>query len=63
MGGVLGTRINIHPEKVILNAAPPLNISKDMLLYRQDRKGTVQKTMDELKAALVKCIGEEDNKQ
>jgi 1-acyl-sn-glycerol-3-phosphate acyltransferase len=63
MGGVFGMRICIHPQKIIFNPAPIINLSERLEAYHGDRRGTIEKTMGELKAAYLECIrSDEDSK-
>jgi hypothetical protein len=45
MGGVFGTRKLIHPYKVIVKTAAPINLSGHLDAYHRDRKETVKKVM------------------
>jgi hypothetical protein len=58
MGGVLGTRINIHPRTVILKALPPCNLSDSLSDYRVDKKRTIQRVLSRLQAAFASGIEE-----
>jgi 1-acyl-sn-glycerol-3-phosphate acyltransferase len=59
MGGAYSNRvINVHPKRVIIQAAPPINLSSRLPAYREDKKGTVNQTMSDLKDAYLDCINE-----
>ena len=56
IGGAYSNRINILPRKVIIQCAPPINLSERLPSYRQDRAETIQKTMTDLENAYLDCI-------
>jgi hypothetical protein len=53
MGGVFGIRKLIHPYKVIVKTASPINLSGHLDAYHRDRKETVKKVMAELEKKFV----------
>jgi hypothetical protein len=60
MGGVFGTRKLIHPYKVIINAAPPINLSGYLTTYRNDKKETVEEVMGELEKMFLKLVADRE---
>jgi len=58
MGGALSGRVNIFPRKVIIHAAPPINLSERLPSYREDRKAATAAVMPELEKAYLDCIDE-----
>jgi len=61
MGGALANRVNIRPSKIIIKAAPVINLSERLESYKEDKKGTIAKTMEDLEKSYINCI-EEINK-
>jgi hypothetical protein len=62
MGGAFSTRITIQPSKVILMAAPPINLSEKITQYKEDRKTVIEDTVSELEKIYMYCI-EKINKE
>jgi hypothetical protein len=59
MGGAYSKRvINIHPKRVIIQVAPPLNLTERLPDYLSDRKGAIASAMSDLKDAYLDCIRE-----
>jgi 1-acyl-sn-glycerol-3-phosphate acyltransferase len=59
MGGAYSERvINIHPKRVLIQVAPPLNLTERLPAYRQDRKGAIAAAMADLRDAYYDCIRE-----
>jgi len=58
MGGAISGRINIYPKKVVIQAAPPIDISGRLADYKKDRKGTLNIVVSELENAYTDCIKE-----
>ena len=56
MGGAITGRVNIHPGKIIIKAAPVIDLSARLPLYKQDRKGTAANTTADLEKAFLDCI-------
>jgi len=56
MGGALADRINIPVKKIIIKAAPVIDLSAKLPLYKQNRKGTTADTTAELEKAFLDCI-------
>jgi len=57
-GGNFSSRLNIFPRKVIIRAAPVIDISKRLPLYHEDKKAAVAEIMSELTQAYLDCINE-----
>ncbi|MDR1858768.1 MAG: acyltransferase [Treponema sp.] len=58
MGGNFSGRKNIFPRRVIIRAAPVIDISKRLPLYREDKKAAIADVMSELGKAYLDCIDE-----
>jgi hypothetical protein len=59
MGGAYTKRLlNPHPRRVILQVAPPLNLTKRLPEYRRDKKEAINSAMDALRDAYLDCIEE-----
>ena len=58
MGGALSGRVNIPPKKIIIKAAPAINLSERLPQYKEDRKQTITGTLSELEKAYLGCIKE-----
>jgi 1-acyl-sn-glycerol-3-phosphate acyltransferase len=59
MGGAYSERVvNIHPKRVLIQTAPPLNLTERLPEYHRDRKGTITAVMTDLKDAYYGCIRE-----
>jgi hypothetical protein len=58
MGGTFSDRVNIFPRKVIIKAAPVINLSERLGAYSKDKKTTLEQTMSDLEKAYQKCIDE-----
>jgi hypothetical protein len=56
MGGAIANRVNILPQKVILQASLPINLSSRLSSYKEDKKGTINLLVSELENAYLKCI-------
>ena len=61
LGGAYHNRINIYPRRVIIQAAPPMNLSERLPAYRQDKKDTIKKAIDDLEKAYLFCIDDVNN--
>jgi 1-acyl-sn-glycerol-3-phosphate acyltransferase len=61
MGGAYSDRISIFPRRVIIQAAPVINLSERLPEYHADRKAAVAGTLKALGDAYRRCI-EEVNK-
>ena len=58
MGGAYPDRANIFPRKVIIQAAPVINLSERLPDYEKDRRGAIEKAMSDLEKAYLDCITE-----
>jgi 1-acyl-sn-glycerol-3-phosphate acyltransferase len=57
MGGAYTKRvINPHPRRVIIQVAPPLNLSERLPEYHRDKKNAIASAMDTLRDAYLDCI-------
>jgi hypothetical protein len=58
MGGALAGRVNIRPSKVIIKAAPVINLSERLANYNEDKKAAIVEAMTMLEKAYLDCIDE-----
>jgi hypothetical protein len=58
MGGGFPDRYNIFPRKVVIKAAPVINLSERLEAYSKDKKTTLEQTMSDLEKAYQNCIDE-----
>ena len=58
MGGTFSNRKNIFPRKVIIHAAPAINLSERLDTYQKDKKTAVAGAMSDLEKAYIDCIKE-----
>ena len=58
MGGAFSRRINIPPDKVIIKAAPLIDLSERLSMYKENRKGAIEITKNDLEKAYLDCIKE-----
>jgi hypothetical protein len=58
MGGAFSTRINLFPSKVIIQAAPAIDLSGRLSQYKENKKDTVDAVKSELEKAYLACINE-----
>jgi hypothetical protein len=56
MGGAYANRINIFPRRVIIQAAPPINLTERLPAYYKDKKSAIGSAMADLKQAYMDCI-------
>jgi hypothetical protein len=59
MGGSFASRgIHIYPRRVIIRAAPAMDLTDRLPAYRRDKKAAIQQAMDSLTGAYQECIEE-----
>jgi len=58
MGGAYADRVNIFPRRVIIRAAPVINLSERLPSYREDKKAAIAKAMADLEKAYFDNIAE-----
>ena len=58
MGGAISGRVNIFPRKVIIKAAPVINLTERLPGYKENKKAAVAAVMPELEKAYLDCIDE-----
>jgi hypothetical protein len=67
MGGAFSNRVYIFPKKVIIQAAPPINLTERLPSYREDKKAAVAQAMGDLLKSYLHSIdemkGEQNGKQ
>jgi len=56
MGGAISGRVNIFPRKVIIHAAPPINLTERFPQYQEDKKAVISETLSVLENAYLDCI-------
>jgi hypothetical protein len=56
MGGAFSDRAYIPPKKVIIQAAPPINLSGRLPSYREGKKAAIAQSMDDLLKAYLDSI-------
>jgi hypothetical protein len=62
MGGAFKDRVSIFPRKVIIRAAPPINLTERLPEYKQNRKDAVETAMNDLEKAFLDCINDVNKK-
>jgi hypothetical protein len=58
MGGAFSNRVNIPVEKVIIKAAPVINLSERLGRYKENKKAAVADATEDLERAFLGCIDE-----
>lgn len=58
MGGAIKNRLNILPRRVILQAAPVLNLSERLKDFKADKKAATAAALGDLEKAYLDCIAE-----
>ena len=58
MGGSYSNRVSIFPRKVLIQAAPPINLSERLGDYKSDKKTAVTTAMTDLEKAYLNNISE-----
>ena len=58
MGGAYADRVSIFPRKVIIQAAPVINLSERLGEYKNDKKAAIAKAMSDLTKAYLDSIAE-----
>ena len=61
MGGAISGRANIFPRRVIIQTAPPINLSECLPHYQEDKKAAVAEVMSKLEEAYLNSINEMNN--
>jgi len=61
MGGAISGRVNIFPRRVIIQTAPPINLSERLPRYQEDKKAAVAEVMEKLEEAYLNSINEMNN--
>jgi len=56
MGGALSARVTIFPRKVIICAAPPINLTERLPRYQEDKKATIAECLAVLEKAYLDCV-------
>jgi hypothetical protein len=55
IGGAYSDRISILPRKVIIQCAPPINLSERLPIYKKGKTEAIKKAMEDLESAYVGC--------
>jgi 1-acyl-sn-glycerol-3-phosphate acyltransferase len=58
MGGAFSNRVSIFPRKVIIHAAPAINLSERLPSFNRDKKAEIALAMSDLEKAFLDCIAE-----
>jgi hypothetical protein len=58
MGGAFRDRVNIFPRKVIIKAAPVMNLSERLPAFHEDKKAAIAAALSDLEKAYLDCIDE-----
>ncbi|AEF80259.1 hypothetical protein TREAZ_1272 [Leadbettera azotonutricia ZAS-9] len=58
MGGAYANRISIFPRRVIIQAAPVINLTERLPSYHEDKKAAIGKAMQDLMDSYQYCIDE-----
>jgi hypothetical protein len=56
MGGAYANRISIFPRRVIIQAAPLINLTERLPAYHKDKKSAINSAMADLRQAYMDCI-------
>jgi len=58
MGGAIADRVNIPVKKVIIKAAPAIDLSARLNEFKEDKKSAVAEITSLLEKAYLDCIDE-----
>jgi len=58
MGGALSNRMNIFPRRVIIHAAPPINLSERLPRFKENKKAAIAESLSALEKAYLDNIDE-----
>jgi hypothetical protein len=58
MGGAFFNRVSIFPRKVLIQAAPVINLSERLPYYKENKKDAIAKGLSDLEKAFHDCIDE-----
>ena len=61
MGGAFRNRVSIFPRRVIIHAAPVINLTERFSSYQADKKAAIAAAMSDLEKAYLDCIDEVKN--
>jgi len=56
MGGAIANRVNIHPQKVLIQAGQLIDLSSRLADFKENKKNAVEKTASDLEKAYLDCI-------
>ena len=56
MGGAISGRKNIFPKKIIITAAPAINVSSRLAQYKENKKAAIADCVSVLESAYYDCI-------
>jgi hypothetical protein len=58
MGGAFWNRVYIFPRRVIIHAAPVINLSERLPAYNKDKKAELARAMSDMEKAFLDCIAD-----
>ncbi|MCL1992707.1 MAG: acyltransferase [Spirochaetes bacterium] len=58
MGGSYSNRASIFPKKVVVNAAPVINLSERLPAYKESKKEAIAAAMEDLEKTFLHCVEE-----
>ena len=58
MGGAYSDRVSIFPRKVLIQAAPVINLSERLKAYKSDKKASIAEALSDLEKAFLNNISE-----
>jgi 1-acyl-sn-glycerol-3-phosphate acyltransferase len=57
MGGAYANRVlNVHPKRVLIQIAPPINLTERLKEYKTSKKTAINNAMNDMEAAFLDCI-------
>ncbi|GHV85258.1 glycerol acyltransferase [Spirochaetia bacterium] len=57
MGGAYSNRVlNVHPKRVLIQIAPPINLTERLNSYKENKKEAIAAAMNDMEAAFFDCI-------
>jgi hypothetical protein len=58
MGGAFRDRVNIFPRRVIIKAAPTINLTERLPAFHSDKKAAIATALSDLEKTFMDCINE-----
>jgi 1-acyl-sn-glycerol-3-phosphate acyltransferase len=57
MGGAYSNRVlNVHPKRLLIQAAPVINLTERLKDYRENKKAAIANAMNDMEKAFLDCI-------